>query len=299
MNLNQLNYVITIAEEKNFSKASYKLYISQPSLSQSIQFLEKELGVKLFERKPFGLTPAGKVFVEWAKNVLSSEKEMSQKLSDIASNDLSSLTIGVSPYRCSYLLPNVISEFKKIYPNCKITLEEHPTDVLKSLLEEDKIDLLIDTPHPDDFVYTSISVLKEAILIGIPIEWEIDYKKTDTYPEIDLSLLKNKPFIMLTENQLIGKVGRKLCVQNGFVPDILLECHNIETLYSFIKKGMGASFIPELFAKAVECDKTMKCYKIKNSMPERDLAIVYSKNKYLPKAAKDFIKIFIKGLQIL
>lgn len=292
MNINQLNYVITIADEKNISKASQKLFISQPSLSQSVQLLEKELGIKLFERKPFSLTDAGQVFIEWAKNVISSEKEMKQKLSDIISKDILNLTVGVSPYRCSYLLPNVILKFKEEHPNCNLKLEEYPTDILKKLLEEDKIDLLIDTPHPDDFSYTSISVLKESILLGLPKEWDIECTKTDNYPEVDLSKLRDKPFIMLTQKQLIGKIGRSLCIQNGFSPKILLECHNIESLYSFIQKGIGASFIPELFANFVKDDNKINCYKIKNSLPERDLAIIYSKNKYLPKAAISFIDIF-------
>lgn len=293
MNINQLTYVITIAQYKSFSKAAQALFISQPSLSQSVGFLEKELGVKLFERKPLKLTYAGEIFTDWAKKVLSLEKEMKQKIEDIAENKNIKLTIGVSPYRCSYLLPQVILSFQKEYPQCKLILEEHPTDILKKLLEEDKIDLLIDTPHPDTFLYESISILKESILIGIPINWEFEGERSSkSYPEIDLQKLKNKPFIMLTKNQLIGKIGRDLCTKNGFNPNILLECHNIETVYSMIEKGMGAAFIPELFAKSVEKNNKMKCFSIKNSFPERDLAIIHRKNKYLAKATLRFIEIF-------
>lgn len=293
MNINQLTYIITIAQYKSFSKAAQALFISQPSLSQSVSFLEKELGIKLFERKPLKLTYAGEIFTEWATKVISTEKEMKQKIEDISENKNIKLTIGVSPYRCSYLLPQVILSFQKEYPQCRLILEEHPTDTLKKLLEEDKLDLLIDTPHPDTLLYESISILKESILIGIPTNWNIEHENNlKNYPEIELQKLKDKPFIMLTQNQLIGKIGRNLCTQNGFNPNILLECHNIETVYSMIEKGMGAAFIPELFAKSVETNNKMKCYSIKNSFPERDLAIIYRKNKYLAKATLRFIEIF-------
>lgn len=72
MNSLVLKYILTIAEEKNMTRAAERLYISQPSLSQSVKNLEKELGVDLFERSQRGgvLTPAGEHYVEWAKQIL-------------------------------------------------------------------------------------------------------------------------------------------------------------------------------------------------------------------------------------
>lgn len=80
MNTNQLKYVVTVADEMSFSRAAQKLYISQPSLSQSIQLLEKELGVLIFSRKPLKLTYAGEIFIDWAKKVLSSGTQIKQRI---------------------------------------------------------------------------------------------------------------------------------------------------------------------------------------------------------------------------
>ena len=85
MNINQIKQVLTIAEEKNFTNAAKKLFISQPSLSKSIKLLEEELGVELFERNPIKLTHAGESFVSSAKRIMADIGELEIEMSDISS----------------------------------------------------------------------------------------------------------------------------------------------------------------------------------------------------------------------
>lgn len=245
MNLNQLKYISVTAEELNISKAAEKLYISQPSLSKSIKMLEEEIGADIFTRKPFQLTYAGEIFIKWANQVLLSHKQLSQRIADIVNEKEVKLTIGMSPYRGTFLLPDIAAKFKEEYPECNLTLEEHPTDILHKMLDEEKIDLMIDIPYGDPANYESIVVAREKILLGIPRQWGYNKKIAD------LTDFKDKPFIMLTEHQFIGKLTRKLCLKSGFNPKIFMECHNLETVYSMIKRGFGVSFIPEMFIKNI------------------------------------------------
>lgn len=285
MNLNQLKYISVTAEELNISKAAEKLYISQPSLSKSIKMLEEEIGAEIFTRKPFQLTYAGEIFIKWANQVLLSHKQVSQRIADIVNEKEVKLTIGMSPYRGTFLLPDIAAKFKEEYPECNLTLEEHPTDILHKMLDEEKIDLMIDIPYGDPANYESIVVAREKILLGIPRQWGYNKKIAD------LADFKDKPFIMLTEHQFIGKLTRKLCLKSGFNPKIFMECHNLETVYSMIKRGFGVSFIPEMFIKNIEKSGEMECYEIKDFYPEREIAVVYNKNKYLPKPAIRLIEI--------
>ena len=297
MNLNQLKYIITVAEELNISQAAQKLFISQPSLSQSIQFLEKELGASIFERKPLRLTYAGEIFVDWAKKVLSTEFEMKQRIADINPQENIKITIGVAPYRSTYVLPPIISEFKCAHPHCNILIEEHSTDILKVMLDEEKIDLLIDTPHTDTFSYESIPVMRERILLGVPSSWQLNFEDDADFPVIDLALLKDKPFVLVTKFQLLGKIARNVCNQKGFIPNIVLECHNIETAYSMMMEGMGATFVPELYVKHAGASERIKIYKIKDAYPDREIALIYNKGRYLPRPADTFIKLLKTRLE--
>lgn len=300
MNINQLKYLVAVAEEMSFSKAAQKLFISQPSLSQSIQLLEKEYGVQFFTRKPLRLTYAGEIFIAWAKNVLSSGAQIEQRISDIAANKEIKLVVGMSPYRSTYLLPPVISKFREEFPQCRILLEEHPSDMLQTLLDDGKVDLLIDVPNPDTYMYESHIISEEKIMIAVPKSWKIIPENKNTYPQISLLQLKDRPFILLTKNQQIGKVSRNLCIQCGFEPKIVVECHNIETVYSMILAGVGASFVPELFVQHYIKDnlKNIDFFEIKDIYPKREIAVIYSREKYLTHAAKRFVELLndiIKG----
>ena len=127
MNWNQLQYVITIAEEKSITKAAQKLYISQPSLSLSIQALEKETGIPLFERNrgEMKLTYAGSLFYEWAISTIHSHTQLEWKLSDIVSGSRTLIRLGLSPHRSERLLAPVLERFYSMYENCD-TAAFHP-----------------------------------------------------------------------------------------------------------------------------------------------------------------------------
>ena len=130
MNWNQLQYVITIAEEKSITKAAQKLYIPQPSLSLSIQALEKETGTPLFERNrgEMKLTYAGALFYEWAVSTLHSHTQLEWKLGDIVSGSRTLIRLGLSPHRSERLLAPVLERFYSMYENCDIQIiEQRPT----------------------------------------------------------------------------------------------------------------------------------------------------------------------------
>ncbi len=296
MNLNQLQYVITLAQELNFSRAAEKLYISQPSLSQSIQLLEEEFGVLLFERKPLKLTYAGEIFLDWAKNVLYSEEQMQNMISDVASEKRVKFTIGISPYRATFLLPRLIEKFKNKYPMAHLIIEEFPTDTLHEMLEEDRLDILIESPMADNERFESVYLCKERILLGIPNSLADKFNLDE---EIDLSLLKDVPFILLTDKQYIGKLTRKLCKRAGFLPKNYIECHNIETVQAMISRGLGVSLIPEFYAKYLVSKGSMSFGKIKDLDLSRDIAVIYSKKKYMSAPVDYFIKLLSEEINSL
>ena len=208
MNWNQLQYVITIAEEKSITKAAQKLYISQPSLSLSIQALEKETGIPLFERNrgEMKLTYAGSLFYEWAISTLHSHTQLEWKLGDIVSGSRTLIRLGLSPHRSERLLAPVLERFYSMYENCDIQIIEQPTYILRQMLEEDKLDLILDISSPDTINYESELLVKESFVLAIPdslcpfsdpSQKEEDISAT---PQIHLPALSAIPFILLSED---------------------------------------------------------------------------------------------------
>ena len=103
MTTQQIQCIITLAEEGSFSKAAKKLFVTQPSISQLIKNMETQLGAPLFDRSssPIQLTPIGQAYYDAAKKILSTERELENRISDINNLKTGSLTIGTTPFRGS------------------------------------------------------------------------------------------------------------------------------------------------------------------------------------------------------
>ena len=99
MNFNTLRYVVAVAKERNFTKAARSLYVSQPTLSQNIQALEAKLGTPLFDRKSYPITPtyAGKLYIDFAQQVLLSESQINRKIGSVVYNPRMRNRIGMYP----------------------------------------------------------------------------------------------------------------------------------------------------------------------------------------------------------
>ena len=113
MNLKHMRYLLTIAEERSFTAAARKLYISQPSLSACVKTIEEDLGSSIFDRSstPLVLTPAGELYIRWVRNVLNSEYEMKKKVIDVSSEKHSEIRIGASFERIRNTIYPILDEF--------------------------------------------------------------------------------------------------------------------------------------------------------------------------------------------
>ena len=153
-------YFITTVREGSISKAAEKLYLSQPYLSQCIARTEKELGVKLFDRShmPLKLTEAGKIYMRYLESVGVLTGQFEEQLGELKTGRSRTLNVGMTLWRGSVLLPDILPSYSESHPDVRITLREHHTAQLSKLLQEDQIDFaLMNMPlNLDDFVYDTI-----------------------------------------------------------------------------------------------------------------------------------------------
>lgn len=143
MELRQLQYTLQIAAERNFSRAADKLHIAQPSLSQQLSKLEKELGVLLFQRNTSSveLTHAGEKFVEQAQAIIDAVELLRQEMSDISQLRTGRVVVGSMPITGAHLLPHVLPVFKSKYAEVEITLLEDSSMNLEKLTASGQTDL--------------------------------------------------------------------------------------------------------------------------------------------------------------
>lgn len=287
MELRQLSYAVQIAKEHNFSRAAEKLHIAQPSLSQQLSKLEKEIGVLLFHRNTSSveLTHAGSLFVNKAQQILGMVEGLRQEMEDISQMKKGRLIVGSMPITGATIMPLVLPIFQKRYPQIEVTLIEETSANLEGLTAsgETDISLLMLPLQQETLVYETI--YDEEIVIAVPPTHELAARESTI---IDISELSNEPFIALKRGQGLRKMTNELCEDAGFVPRVVFESSNMETVLSLVAAGMGVAFVPSMISKRTYSDISPVSLRLTN-MPTRTLVIAHRKGRYLSKAAEAFI----------
>ena len=133
MTIRQMKCAVLLAQTRNFSKVADELEVSQPTLSKHISNLEQELGVQLFDREhvPLAVTPAGEFFVKEAQELLYKGEQLLKALECFKTGENGSLSVGTTPFRSLYLMPELVKNIKKKYPGVKVVLHEENTATLR------------------------------------------------------------------------------------------------------------------------------------------------------------------------
>lgn len=285
MELRQLSYVIQIAKEKNFSRAAEKLHIAQPSLSQQLSKLEQELNVLLFRRttNSVELTEAGVTFVAKAQHILDAVEQLKQEMDDMAQLKKGKLVVGTLPITGAHILPLVLPRFGELYPQIEVNLVEETTAKLEQLTTNGGTDIsLLTLPLIDDSLACE-PYMEEEIFLAVPPTHRFARLK-----EIELEQLVDEPFIALKRGQGFRQITFDLCSQAGFVPQVVFESSNIETIQSLVGGNMGIAFVPKMLIRPQATEYAPVYIRIK-TRPSRTLVIASRKDRYLSKASRAFI----------
>ncbi|RXZ80204.1 LysR family transcriptional regulator [Paenibacillaceae bacterium] len=299
MELRQLHYVVQIAAEKNFSRAAEKLHIAQPSLSQQLSKLEKELGVLLFRRttNSVELTHAGAAFVDKAQGILDEVEQLKQEMDDIAHMRKGKLVVGSLPITGSHILPLVLPVFQKQYPEIEIVLVEDSTSRLEQLTASGQTDLsLLSLPLLEPSLAWE-PLIEEEICLAVPPQHQLAAKHAADEnipwrlrPSVNIRELGREPFIILKRGQGFRQIALDLCTAAGFAPTIVFESSNIETVQSLVAAGMGIAFVPMMVSRARWSAFPPVYLPLAPPAPSRTLVIASRRGRYLSKAASAFIE---------
>lgn len=301
MELRQLQYAIQIAEERNFSRAAEKLHIAQPSLSQQLSKLEKEIGVLLFQRNTNSveLTHAGSVFVAQAQKIIDAMEQLKQEMADISSTRKGRVVVGSLPITGSHILPYVLPAFRERYPEIEIVLTEDTTANLEKLTASGQTDLsLLSLPLVEQSL-TYEPVIEEQIELAVPPQHRLALQHAQSGEAVHIEQLREEPFIVLKRGQGFRQIALDLCQSAGFAPNVVFESSNIDTVQSLVAAGMGIAFVPQFIARAKRSEFIPVYLPLASTAhtPTRTLVIAYRKGRYLSKAAEAFIEFFTSTVQ--
>jgi DNA-binding transcriptional LysR family regulator len=243
MELRDLRYFVTLAEQLSFTRAAEILGIAQPTLSHQIKKLERDLGTPLFHRsrRTVALTAAGRSVLAEARTLLDQADVMREVARLVAAGEFGELRIGFIEAAAFALLPRLISAFRQAYPKIAIRLFELTTIEQLPALRERTIEIgILRAPIPADDIET-MPILREPVAVAMPSGHPLAKRSA-----IRLDALRDEGFIFHSDSRatrLLEEVTA-LTRQLGYVPRVVQEAGEFHTICSLVAGGLGIALVP-------------------------------------------------------
>ncbi len=290
MNTKQYKYVLLLAQEGSFSRAAEILNISQPSLSQFIKKIEKEIGMELFDRTngDVRLTDAGRDYLEAGRKIADIEHQMEVSFSDLLSRKSGSLIIGAAPYRAAGMMPEIAAAFQELHPGMHLVIREGTTAELTEGMEHGEYDLALTLLPVDQRVFQYEKVMEEELVLAVPASFDKLPSETipnRKYPAVDAKILDGQSMVMLTEPQYMQKQLDNLCkdYQLNVRPAAIVK--SLEAQIEMVKAGVGIALMPSGIERF--CRGDVVFYSFVQKLPGREVVVTWRKDRKLSKAAEE------------
>lgn len=238
-----------LGELLNFRKASQKLNIVQPALTASIRRLEQEIGAELFERstRSVSLTPSGQAAFQEIQIALMHVERAKQQALATKSGAAGQISVGFVGSASFALLPAGVRSFRTIYPDVQLSLIESTGTRIISLIKSGEIDVgLVRTPVQLSKGMQLIPLQSQQFVAVVPLDspWGSRYTSTS----ISLSKLSDAPFINFSqkESPLLHAAVINACRESGFVPNIVQEAIQVQTIVTLVESGLGVGLVPSV-----------------------------------------------------
>ncbi|NNG65956.1 selenium metabolism-associated LysR family transcriptional regulator [Caldanaerobacter subterraneus] len=292
MNLRQLKIFLTVCQEGSMSKAAKKLYMTQPSISQTIGELEQELNIKLFERinKHLYLTYPGEILREYSKRIISLLEEAENTLLDISNLKTGKLRVGASTTIGTYLIPKILSEFRKKYENTSIFFNIDNTEVIEKQILENSIDIgIVEGPiHSQDIIIEPFIEDELYLVCSKGHRWAL--KKVIEPWEIE-----EEELIIREKGSGTREVFETIMSANNLKYHIKHVLNNTEAIKKAVELNMGVSVLSKLAVSEELKKGTLVKIEIEGIKFKRMFNIIYHKDKYFSPAFKAFMEYLKSG----
>jgi len=275
MTLNELRYIVAVAQERNFRRAAEKSFISQPALSLAIQKLEEELGLKIFERgkNRISVTPVGAEIVGQAQRTLE-EAERIREIARQGKDQLAgTLRLGIIYSVGPYLLPDLVPALKKLAPEMPLEIEENITGNLDTLLRNGKLDvIIIALPFGDSGIVTK-PVYDEPFEVIVSKEHHWADRHSIKAPE-----LSGEKVLLLDSGHCFSNQVAEACPDLDRKGADIQQGTSFETIRNMVASGLGITVLPASANSARYRNRLLQVIPFAKPAPSRRIALAWRKS---------------------
>lgn len=290
MELLQLKYFLAVARLEHVTEAAKSLHVTQSSLSKTIQRLEEDLGVPLFDRigRNLRLNAFGSTFLRRAERALFELEQGKQELSDLSSPEQGTLELAVTT---ASTLPNILREFRKKWPYIQYHVQMLTTQEMVTLLHRGEVDFCLSSPpfHGEDIECQTVFI--DPILVAVPKGHRLAERSS-----VSLTELKDERFVGVKKGYGTRDLVDSICNTLGFAPQYVYEGDEPARLRNLVEADLGIAFIP---STARYSRDSIKYLQVDNHELVREIALIWHKSRYISKAAIAFREVVIHYFETL
>lgn len=287
MNFRKLRIFYETAINLNMTKVAKSLYISQPSVSQAIQELEEELGVKVFDRigKRLSLTYEGEVYFNYVRRILNLYDEGIENIKKINNKEQGRIVIGASTTIGIYILPDIIKDFVSVNKGVEISLIIENTKNIEKMILQNKIDFAFveGKVHSEEIIYEKIWEDELVFIEPYAHEWtnKTFIKKEDVSKE---------KFIMRENGSGTREIVEGYLKDKGIEYEVFMELGSTEAIKRSVEAGLGIGCVSnQCIREEIKVDKISKVT-FNEDRIKRDLLLIVHKDKFISNNMKEFIE---------
>ncbi|MFJ4774477.1 LysR family transcriptional regulator [Streptomyces uncialis] len=291
MQLQQLHYFVTVAETRHFTRAAELAHVAQPSLSQQIRALERELGADLFQRARgnITLTDAGEALLPLARRILADADTARQEVQELAQLRRGRVRLGATPSLCTGLLPDVLRAFHDHYPGIRLHIEESGSHDLVRELARGALDLalvVLPLPSPSPAL-TTVEVLREdLVVVSSP-----DGPAPGRGGTVSVAELAGEPLVMFRHGYDLRELTVAACRAEGFEPDFAVEGGELDAVLGFVRAGLGIAVVPRMVA--TRAGRGLRVTPLARPGLHRVIALAHRSDVAPPRAARELQRMLL------
>ena len=294
MDFRQLQYIIKVAECGNITKAASELYIAQPSLSNYISKVERELGVLLFDRTTIPIRPtlAGEAYIKDAKKILYIDEQLQKKLHDISSITKGTIRIGIPYERGSLMLPMILPEFRQEFPETTVDIMTASSHRLKEALADGSLDFFI-LPFPErEPEWEYIHIYQEELFLCAGAGFiQRQHLLPNHSHTVDISKCCSLPFIGVESGHAISDTVDSIFPSSAGPRNFTYTAYGVSQAVRMAASGIGVTIAPRMTFSLTRYDPSAQIYSIGDPPLSWEVCAVYRRDAYLGKAERAFIRI--------
>ena len=292
MKLQQLKYLLAIVDNGlNITAAADRMYTSQPGVSKQLKLLEEELGMQLFTRKGKSLgeiTAAGHQVIDRARIIMRETENIRRLAAEYFQEEEGSLSIATTHTQARYVLPEIVSEFRKRFPKIGLNLHQGTSEQIADMVSANDIDFAIATGSND--LFTDL-MLVPSYRWDRSIVVPKDHELTKLDRKITLQDLAKYPLVTYVFSFGGESSLKRAFADEGLEPDVVFTARDADVIKTYVRMGLGVGIVASMAADCAD-KKDLQVIDAEGLFPRSTTWIGYRKNIVLRRYMIEFIQLF-------